>query len=62
MLWMMLRWGWGNTAMVFALCLLPIVVLTYNALNPDGPREPPTAFEAAIGNATALALTPVLAD
>ena len=61
-LWILLRWGWGNTAMVFALCLLPIVTLTYNALMPYEQRKTPTAFEAAVANTTVHAPIPILAD
>jgi hypothetical protein len=33
MTWILLRWGWGNSAAIFALALLPIVVVAGLALD-----------------------------
>ncbi len=57
MLWTFLRIGWGNTAMVFALSLLPIVTLANIALDRNGLQQHRSILETTIADATAITST-----
>ena len=48
MLWMFLRSGWANTAVIFALALVPVITLASVALEPAGAGHAGAGLQAAV--------------
>jgi hypothetical protein len=55
MLWTFLRIGWGNTALIFALCLLPLVTLADIALDRYGQQQHQSILGTTIVDTAAIA-------